>query len=193
MNKMLAHLRHATSTGLFWIQERLYCTEREAIIFVSLVALIFFAHGMRILRANISPFDDAFYASTDSLFNALSARADSLDAVDTLFTGPSYAGFQNGKSLAEAYAEVELYVIVDTLDKPVVQFPININTASSTMLQALPRIGPQMANRILESRKSNPFTTIEDLKNVRGIGDKTFEKMSNLIVTQDSTSLGHED
>lgn len=188
MKKKLTFIRLKTSSILFWIQERLYCRQREAVIFLSLVILIFIAHGMRILRANISPFDDAYYASSDSLFNVLSARADSLDSIDSLFTSTSRLSFQDRKSMAEHYAEVELYIMVDTLEKPLVHFPININTASSTMLQALPRIGPQMASRILEYRKSQPFKTIEELKNVRGIGDKTLEKMLSLIVVQDSTN-----
>ena len=120
MKKKLTFIRLKTSSILFWIQERLYCTQREAVIFLSLVILIFIAHGMRILRANISPFDDAYYASSDSLFNVLSARADSLDSIDSLFTSTSRLSFQDRKSMAEHYAEVELYIMVDTLEKPLV-------------------------------------------------------------------------
>ncbi len=65
------------------------------------------------------------------------------------------------------------------------QFPININTAGVSELQALPRIGPAMAMRIVKYREEHgPFPSKKDLKRVRGIGPKTFQKLENLIVTE---------
>jgi competence protein ComEA len=62
---------------------------------------------------------------------------------------------------------------------------ININKADSTELQNLPGIGPSKAAAILEYRNTNgPFKTVEDLKNISGIGDKTFEKLKDLIVVR---------
>lgn len=58
---------------------------------------------------------------------------------------------------------------------------ININTASETELMELPGVGAAIASRIVEYRGGSRFRTIEDLKNVSGIGDKTFEKMKDLI------------
>jgi len=56
--------------------------------------------------------------------------------------------------------------------------PIDINTANAALLERLPRVGPAMAQRIIDYREAHgPFTRIEDLKRVRGIGDKTFEQM----------------
>ena len=55
---------------------------------------------------------------------------------------------------------------------------INLNTASATDLQNLPGIGAKMAERILEYRQKNgPFKKIEDLMNVKGIGEKNFLKL----------------
>jgi competence protein ComEA len=46
----------------------------------------------------------------------------------------------------------------------------------------LPGIGPVMANRIFAYRKLNgPFTLIDDLKKVSGIGDATFAEISKLV------------
>ncbi|AEF94740.1 competence protein ComEA helix-hairpin-helix repeat protein [Desulfotomaculum nigrificans CO-1-SRB] len=62
---------------------------------------------------------------------------------------------------------------------------ININTASSAELESLPGIGPTLANRIIQHRQANgPFQSIEDLKNVSGIGDKKFADLQHLITVQ---------
>ena len=62
------------------------------------------------------------------------------------------------------------------------QGKVNINTASADELTALPGIGPSYAQRIVEHREKNgPFKRIEDLLAVRGIGDKTFEKIKDRI------------
>jgi comEA protein len=61
---------------------------------------------------------------------------------------------------------------------------ININTASKNRLIKLPRIGPKIADRIIQYREANGrFKTIEDIKKVKGIGNKTFEKLSPYITT----------
>ncbi|MFQ5857677.1 MAG: helix-hairpin-helix domain-containing protein [Anaerolineae bacterium] len=60
---------------------------------------------------------------------------------------------------------------------------ININVASLEQLTQLPGVGPAIAGRIIEYRQSNgPFRTIEDIKQVKGIGDATFEKLKDLII-----------
>lgn len=59
---------------------------------------------------------------------------------------------------------------------------ININTADATELQQLNGVGPATAQKIIDYRNSNGrFQSIEDLKNVSGIGDKTFEKLKDHI------------
>jgi competence protein ComEA len=59
---------------------------------------------------------------------------------------------------------------------------ININTADSASLQAIPGVGPATADKIIGYRNENgKFKKIEDIKNVSGIGDKTFEKMKKKI------------
>lgn len=59
---------------------------------------------------------------------------------------------------------------------------ININTADSETLQQLTGVGPATAEKIINYRNENgKFKTIEDIKNVSGIGDKTFEKFRDKI------------
>ena len=59
---------------------------------------------------------------------------------------------------------------------------ISINSATSEQLDSLPGIGLSKANDIINYRNSNgSFKTIEDIKNVSGIGDSLFEKIKDLI------------
>ena len=59
---------------------------------------------------------------------------------------------------------------------------VNINTASATDLEALPGIGAKTAARIVEYRQKNgPFKKIEELMNVRGVGEKNFLKLKPQI------------
>ncbi|MBX0298871.1 helix-hairpin-helix domain-containing protein [Cryobacterium sp. 1639] len=59
---------------------------------------------------------------------------------------------------------------------------VNLNTATVADLDTLPRIGPVMAQRILDYRAAEGrFDSIEDLRNVTGIGDKTFAALQDLI------------
>ncbi|WP_431027264.1 helix-hairpin-helix domain-containing protein [Lysinibacillus sp. LZ02] len=59
---------------------------------------------------------------------------------------------------------------------------VNINTADETQLTTLPGIGPAKAKAIIAHRDEHgKFQAIEGLKNVTGIGDKTFEQLKDLI------------
>ncbi len=59
---------------------------------------------------------------------------------------------------------------------------ININTATAEELSTLEGIGEMKAESIIEFRDNHGhFTKIEDLKNVKGIGDKIFEKIKDQI------------
>lgn len=61
--------------------------------------------------------------------------------------------------------------------------PVNINAATAAQLQTLPGVGASTAQRILDYRQKNGgFKKIEEIMNVRGVGEKSFLKLKPLIV-----------
>jgi competence protein ComEA len=67
---------------------------------------------------------------------------------------------------------------------------VNINTADGSQLALLPRVGPSVAQRIVEHRKSNgAFKKVEDLMLVKGIGEKTFALIRPYLAINGETTL----
>lgn len=67
---------------------------------------------------------------------------------------------------------------------------VNINTADATQLALLPRVGPALAQRILDFRQENgEFQAPEDLILVRGIGEKTFRLLEPYVIVKGKTTL----
>jgi len=62
------------------------------------------------------------------------------------------------------------------------EHPVNLNTATVTELMQLPRVGPKTAQRIIAFRvEHGPFQRPEDLMAVKGIGEKTFQRLRPYI------------
>jgi competence protein ComEA len=62
---------------------------------------------------------------------------------------------------------------------------ININTATKEELVTLKGVGKKKADRIIKYREENPFKTIEEFMNVKGISQKTLDKNKDLITVKD--------
>ena len=60
---------------------------------------------------------------------------------------------------------------------------VNINSATSEQLQALPGIGPAIAKSIIDYRtKVGKFNKVEEIINVKGVGEKKFQKIKDRLV-----------
>ena len=70
---------------------------------------------------------------------------------------------------------------------------VNVNTATAQQLQLLPRIGPSVAQRILDYRKENGrFAAVDDLMLVRGIGESTFAQLKPYVSLTGDTTLSEK-
>ena len=68
---------------------------------------------------------------------------------------------------------------------------VNLNSASADELAQLPGVGPAKARAIVEYRSEEPFRKPEDLRKVKGIGDKLYERLKDQIMVEPAASGGH--
>ena len=96
---------------------------------------------------------------------------------------PPSASQMAGRSLPEAGMNVAARVTRNhEAGEPRLPLPLDLNTASARELQALPGIGPALAERIVTDREARGlFRTPEDLRRVPGIGPKRWERIRALV------------
>jgi competence protein ComEA len=87
-------------------------------------------------------------------------------------------------------AMAEPAAVEKPVSKAVMQGTVNINTADAAQLALLPGIGPKAADSIISYRSSaGAFTSIDDLVKVKGIGQKTLEKLRPYLSLKGETTL----
>lgn len=86
-----------------------------------------------------------------------------------------------------------LAVAAGALPAAAAEGQVNVNTAGAEQLALLPRVGPAIAQRIVEFREENgPFEQLEDLMLVRGIGEKTYELIAPHATLSGDTTLSEK-
>lgn len=106
------------------------------------------------------------------------AQSQSIQESPTTFSGSKTSGKVAGTSTASKTNTT----VSQSTNLPAQPTIVNINTATLGQLDSLPGIGPVYAQRIIDYRETKGnFKTIDEIKNVKGIGDSTFEKMKDRI------------
>ncbi len=126
----------------------------------------------------ISPSTDKYLAQT--IFQSLDSLA---DAERTTYIGTDLANNPD-EELAKADTVVEKQVFLGSqLPSRKDEFSgvVNLNKASKVQLMKIPGVGEKTALAIIEYRNNKPFYSIDEIKNIKGIGDKKFEKMRKNI------------
>ncbi len=70
---------------------------------------------------------------------------------------------------------------------------VNVNTATAAELAALPGIGPAKAQAIVDHRAKTPFVSPDDLRKVKGIGEKLYESIREQMSVGDAPSSAGRD
>jgi len=85
-----------------------------------------------------------------------------------------------------------LIVVLSSLAMAADEAPgvVNINTAGAEQLQLLPRIGPALADRIIEFREAHgPFGSVDELVAVKGIGESSLARLEPYLTTKGESTL----
>jgi len=145
-----------------WMKQLGFTPNERRLLFV-LLGLFLLGATLKLLHLTHETSPGFSYAAADSEFAHRSALLDSLDALRD-----STQGLERQTQLTSSRSKKRLPAPAS----------INLNTATKDELKMLPGVGEVMAQRILDYRTAHKgFRTLEELKSVKGIGTKTFERL----------------
>ena len=172
---------------LYQLQARLGLSAPEGAGAVLLLLALGGGFAATHLQRTSDPLPPDVYAAADAAFAAAAADTSAPALAEPAPTGPAppasgalglmSAPGPDSTAAQLAEAAVETAAAPRRQGKPP-PARTNINTATEAQLQRLPGIGPALAGRIVEHRRVHgPFRHPDRLVDVRGIGDKTMEKL----------------
>jgi comEA protein len=152
------------------LQQKLGFTRNEAKVILFLSSTFLLGLAIRWYTSNVqkatSPGSEFNYSTSDSIF---AERSKKIQIIDSLSGNQTAASEQKGSSSQPSLRPNS----------------ININTASKDQLMLLPGIGEGYAERIILYRDDNgPFSSVDELERVKGIGKKKLEKLKPFVTTK---------
>ncbi len=162
---------------LYLFSERIGIRQSELALLLALVAVTLTAGLVSgFWPSPQAPFSEADYAALKAEFHARSARALREDSIRTAkFHFPeAYLAAETAETDSSMNNSAESVKKSSKKESGIV----NINTATLAELERIPGVGPKTAEAILALRQKNgPFTSVEQLSAVKGIGPKKLEKL----------------
>lgn len=171
----------------FWLEKlKITPAERKSIVVLMITLVVLAVSNMALSPS--TPFDGEYYRELEAQFRERTAQleAEKKKRMDRYFPpieeSPSMEVISDTITTKgeETQSESE-----GTEDRSIER--INVNTADQKTLQTLPGIGPAYSERIIIYRKKNGgFKRIEELKEIKGIGEKRLEKLKPFVKLKDS-------
>lgn len=158
---------------LFFLLERLEITRSERIAITTLLGCLVLTSGIYALAETTPNYDSAHYAELEAVFAERSQ--DKQQEYNSILA--RYEPELHEENLATAPSDT---IPPDSLkeNRAISSGKVNINQAGAVQLRTLPGIGPAYAKRIIEWREKNgPFTSKQQLLEIKGIGEKRLENM----------------
>ncbi len=153
------------------LQQRISITRHEALTLITLSFFFMLGITGRYACRSVPSVEPDAYAEVDRIFEEQSAIAFEADDDGAADADDGAATDQNTHSVDETPT-------VKRAQKMPSERRIDINRASASELQRLPRVGPKTAERILAFRTDfGPLRSVDELVSVRGIGPKTLESI----------------
>ncbi|GAA5523124.1 helix-hairpin-helix domain-containing protein [Aliifodinibius salicampi] len=171
----------------FWL-EKLKITPAERKSIVGLMIILVVLAVSNIALSPSTPFDGEYYHELEAQFRERTAQleAEKKKRMDRYLPptekSPPMAVISDTITTKEEDKESDTQAIGEgSIER------INVNTADQETLQTLPGIGPAYSERIIIYREENGgFKRIEELKEIKGIGEKRLEKLKPFVKLKDS-------
>lgn len=184
----------------FWI-DRLHITKSERYFLSGLTGFYLLLWAINPFLGADNPYDDEYYAPLMEAFYERTAERyeEKRELLERYYPGQPDTIESLARALIPPEFEPEIQQVIemrqqvppstsivqaDTTkpERPPDSVRININTATLTELTKLPGIGPSIAARIIEYREQNgSFKRVDDITNVRGIGQTRLEQLREIL------------